>query len=54
MGQWVYGGSAVHIHVAAGVATLDLYVGYVTVAVAGGPPAAPTYVPNAGCAIFCF
>lgn len=37
-GQWVYGGAALHITVDTGAAIVDIYVGYVTVAVTGGPP----------------
>lgn len=37
-GQWVYGGAALHVEVTTATTIVDVYVGYVAVAVTGGPP----------------
>lgn len=45
-GQWVYGGAALHVTVY-GVATqVDIFVGYVSVAVTGGPAMPPFWVAD--------
>ncbi|MBI4393731.1 MAG: hypothetical protein HY556_08060 [Euryarchaeota archaeon] len=45
-GQWVYGGAALHVTVYGGVSQVDIYVGYVSVAVTGGTPMPPIWVSD--------
>ncbi|MGQ0535680.1 MAG: hypothetical protein ACT4PT_06390 [Methanobacteriota archaeon] len=46
-GQWVYGGAALDItYLVPGVRHGHIYVGYVSVAVAGGPPTPAMWIPD--------
>lgn len=45
-GQWVYTGSAVHVTVFGALTVVDIWIGYVAVAVTGGPAAFPAWIAD--------